>query len=278
MNSVAYEAVYNQIINKMNEGQIPWRKDWKNQRPCNLKSNRPYRGINFILLSLSGFKDHRWTTLKHATSIGGKVKKGEKSTQVVFWQILNKIENGNSKNIPILKYYNVFNLDQIEGIELPKEEFNQILSAEELTEKMFNKPKIEHGNFSPCYSPKQDLIKMPLQTNFETSESYYQTLWHELVHSTGHESRLNRKTLTESARFGSEIYCEEELVAELGSAFICAEASLDNTIQSSTSYIQGWMDIFKENPKMIVNASSKAQKAVDYLLNLNQNIEAETES
>jgi antirestriction protein ArdC len=278
MNSVAYEAVYNQIINKMNEGQIPWRKDWKNQRPCNLKSNRPYRGINFILLSLSGFKDHRWTTLKHATSIGGKVKKGEKSTQVVFWQILNKIENGNSKNIPILKYYNVFNLDQIEGIELPKEEFNQILSAEELTEKMFNKPKIEHGNFSPCYSPKQDLIKMPLQTNFETSESYYQTLWHELVHSTGHESRLNRKTLTESARFGSEIYCEEELVAELGSAFICAEASLDNTIQSSTSYIQGWMDIFKENPKMIVNASSKAQKAVDYLLNLNQNIEAETEA
>jgi antirestriction protein ArdC len=243
-----------------------------------LKSNRPYRGINFILLSLSGFKDHRWTTLKHATSIGGKVKKGEKSTQVVFWQILNKIENGNLKNIPILKYYNVFNLDQIEGIELPKEEFNQILSAEELTEKMFNKPKIEHGNFSPCYSPKQDLIKMPLQTNFETSESYYQTLWHELVHSTGHESRLNRKTLTESARFGSEIYCEEELVAELGSAFICAEASLDNTIQSSTSYIQGWMDIFKENPKMIVNASSKAQKAVDYLLNLNQNIEAETES
>jgi len=278
MNSVAYEAVYNQIINKMNEGQIPWRKDWKNQRPCNLKSNRQYRGINFILLSLSGFKDHRWTTLKHATSIGGKVKKGEKSTQVVFWQILNKIENGNSKNIPILKYYNVFNLDQIEGIELPKEEFNQILSAEELTEKMFNKPKIEHGNFSPCYSPKQDLIKMPLQTNFETSESYYQTLWHELVHSTGHESRLNRKTLTESARFGSEIYCEEELVAELGSAFICAEASLDNTIQSSTSYIQGWMDIFKENPKMIVNASSKAQKAVDYLLNLNQNIEAETEA
>jgi antirestriction protein ArdC len=119
---------------------------------------------------------------------------------------------------------------------------------------------------------------MPLQTNFETSESYYQTLWHELVHSTGHESRLNRKTLTESARFGSEIYCEEELVAELGSAFICAEASLDNTIQSSTSYIQGWMDIFKENPKMIVNASSKAQKAVDYLLNLNQNIEAETEA
>ena len=278
MNSVAYEAVYNQIINKMNEGQIPWRKDWKNQRPCNLKSNRPYRGINFILLSLSGFKDHRWTTLKHATSIGGKVKKGEKSTQVVFWQILNKIENGNLKNIPILKYYNVFNLDQLEGIELPKEEFNQILSAEELTEKMFNKPKIEHGNFSPCYSPKQDLIKMPLQTNFETSESYYQTLWHELVHSTGHESRLNRKTLTESARFGSEIYCEEELVAELGSAFICAEASLDNTIQSSTSYIQGWMDIFKENPKMIVNASSKAQKAVDYLLNLNQNIEAETEA
>jgi len=271
MKSVAYEAVCNQIIKKMEEGIIPWKKPWKCCRPCNAKTGRPYNGVNFFLLSMTDFGDNRWITYKQLQELGGNIKKGEKSTQVVFWQILNKDDNGKNKSIPLLKYFNVFNIEQTEGVEWEKVQVDNNITADEIIEGYTDKPKIIHSaDDRACYSPKQDVVRMPLKEAFDNTNYYYATLFHELAHSTGHKDRLARKGITDTAYFGDADYSEEELISELASAFLCNSAGIDNTTEQNAAYLQSWMKAFKDNPNMIVHAASKAQKAADYILGMNE--------
>ncbi len=281
MSGNLYEIVTLKIIEALSEGVVPWRKPWNSSAhlPCNLKFNRPYRGVNMLLLGLSRFGDHRWLTFKQAQELGGKVKAGEKSTMVVFWKLPEpkpnqpEPESDAPRPVPILRYFNVFNVEQIEGLSVAPvattgslTEKDRIDRADVLATSMPNPPFVEEQGSEAWYHPEKDMIRIPQITQFDSIDSYYGTLFHELAHATGHPSRLNRKGVTDKIHFGSEGYSKEELVAELGSAFCCATVSLDNSlIQDSASYIQGWLSVLKGDPKMLVYAAAQAQKAADYI-------------
>lgn len=276
MGNKVYDLVADKIIAQLEAGNVPWRKPWSSiGAPRNIYG-KPYRGINTILLGLSKHRDPRWITYNKAKALGGQVRKGEKSTMVVFWKgipIEEEDKNGNKvqKTIPYLRYFNVFNVEQIDGLDLPKVEegtpVDVIAEAEAIVTGMPNPPSIdENGGNRAYYVPASDSIHMPPVAAFKEPEERYSTLFHELSHSTGHSSRLGRKTINESAPFGSEIYSQEELVAEFGSAFLCNMAGIVNTIDNSAAYIASWIRALKNDKKLAVIAASQGQKAADYIL------------
>lgn len=265
----AYEAVLTQIVTKLSQGEIPWRKGWKVAMPYNGVSKKPYHGINLWLTY--GESDPRWYTFNQVNSLKAKIRKGEKCRYIVFWTMFeSKTETdsaGNPKKVPFLRYYKVWNASQIEGLpNLDTSEFEASAEAESILAGYIDAPKVQHGFQYAGYNKTSDTVKMPNREAFITSEEYYSTLFHELAHSTGHKSRLDRVTLTEDTTFGNETYSKEELVAELAAAFLCARCGIDNTLDNSAAYIQGWLKALANDPKMIVTAASAAQKAVDYIL------------
>lgn len=273
-----YEMVTDQILTKLENGVAPWKKPWQGdsglKMPKNLKSGKPYRGINVFMLAFSGYNSRYWLTYKQAQAMGGQVRKKEKGTHCIFWNFFEKEdENGNVKKIPYMKYYSVFNLDQIDGIEDPESnivenDFDLIETGEKIVNEMQKRPAIEHKEQSAFYRPSSDTVNIPELKTFHSPEGYYSTLFHELTHSTGHSSRLNRKGVAERTYFGSGDYSFEELVAEMGAAFLCVETGIfDNTVEQSASYIKSWLSKLKENKKWLVQASGKAQKAVDFIMN-----------
>lgn len=266
--NAAYDAIFDKIVQALEAGVIPWKQPWSTVRPRNAKTGRAYNGINFFVLSMSKFSDPRWMTYNQARELGGIVRKGEKSTPIVFWTIIKKGDKatGDEKTFPVLKYFNVFNVEQIDGLELeplaentPKD---TIEAAELIISGYADMPAVNKSQRA-AYSPSQDVILMPEMAAFKTSEDYYATLFHEMAHSTGHESRLNRKLDTS---FGNENYSQEELVAEFTSAMLCSVAGIDNTLNESAAYISGWLKALKNDKSMLVHAASKAQKAADYIL------------
>ena len=278
-----YEQVTNQIIRELEQGKIPWIKPWvQGIPPSNLISKKPYQGINHLLLSLTSFESPYFLTYKQAKELGGYVRAGEKGFQVIYWK-LNRFTETNpetlmetEKIIPLLRAYWVFNVtqcndipgDNIPEIELP-DCFNPIESAEILVKEMPNPPKLEHSqNPQAFYSPLADLVHMPNQSFFKSSEGYYDTLFHELVHSTGHEKRLNRDTLQGIKNDSSHSYDKEELIAELGGAFLCASAGITKEIKNNAGYIQGWLKAFQDDSKMLIHAAGKASQAANYILNI----------
>ena len=196
--SKAYEVINDRIIEMLENGTIPWQRPWKGgEEPMNFLSKKAYRGINVFLLSCGGFESRYWMTYKQAQEKGGQVKKGEKAFPVIFWKWQEREnEEGKKQCFPILRYYTVFNLDQIEGITAPNEsetaliEFNPIEEADKIIQNMPQRPRIEHSGFRACYVPSLDQIKMPMPELFTKEDEYYGTLFHEMVHSTGHENRL----------------------------------------------------------------------------------------
>lgn len=273
-----YELVTDRVIASLEKGVIPWKKPWTGSDavPCNLVSKRPYHGINFILLSMSPYSSRYWATFNQIQKLGGKVKKGEKSSMVVYWNFFKTEETQKDgttkeKTIPFLKYFSVFNLEQTEGIEAPEEraliltENERINLCENVVNSFTDKPEIiESKSNRAFYVPSEDKVSIPLIKQFKDSESYYGTLFHELTHSTGHETRCNRGLDTS---FGSDSYAKEELVAELGASFLCAMTGISPKVEdNSIAYIQNWVARFKEDKKMIVSAAGKAQKAVDWIM------------
>jgi antirestriction protein ArdC len=280
-----YEIVTERIVTLLNQGTIPWQKPWttggKNLLPRNLVSGKAYRGVNVFLLHAMNYSSPYWLTFKQAQQLGGNVRKGEKACPVVFWKWLEGTDEktGEKKRIPFLRYYSAFNATQCEGIEFPKPEatarqHNPIETAEKIVANMPKLPPVQHGGDRAAYSPALDLVLMPAPETFRTGEHYYSVLLHELTHATGHQSRLNRKGVAGSegewSAFGSTPYAKEELVAEMGAAFLCGHAGIvERTIDDSAAYIAGWLERLKEDNRLIVQAAAQAQKAADYILSEN---------
>jgi antirestriction protein ArdC len=278
-----YEQVTDRIIRELEQGNIPWIKPWIMGTPSsNLISKKPYQGINHLLLSLTSFESPYFLTYKQAKELGGYVRQGEKGYQVIYWKLNRIIETNpetgeeTEKTIPLLRAYWVFNVTQCNDIPVDKipvtevpDCFNPIESAEKIVNEMPNPPKLEHSNKPQAYySPLCDLVHMPNQGFFKSTEGYYDTLFHELVHSTGHEKRLNRDTLEGIKNDGSFRYDKEELIAELGGAFLCASVGITKEIRNNTAYIQGWLEAFQNDSKMIIHAAARASQASNYILNI----------
>jgi len=278
-----YEIITEEILKKLESGEVPWLQPWTGGGyPKNLVSKKEYRGINVFMLSCSRYTSPYWVSYKQAQELGGNVKKGEKSTIVVFWkQIRVKDNDGevgedgelSSKTLPFLRYYRVFNVEQCEGLDdkVPNAgpanpDFQPIEACESVVDGMPNRPEIQHQEPRAYYHPKNDFVNMPNKENFDKEEFYYSVLFHELGHSTGHEKRLSRKKQDDWSMFGSEKYSKEELVAEMTAAFLCGHCGIEReTIDNSAAYIQNWSKRLKEDKKMIVLAAAQAQKAADYI-------------
>jgi antirestriction protein ArdC len=271
-----YQSITEKILAQLQKGSAPWRKPWavSGMVPQNLVTKRPYSGINWVLLSMSPYQSPYWVSFKQIRELGGSVLKGAKSQMVVFWKILEYKDKGSGemKKIPLLRYYNVFNVEQTSGLEgkIPKAnpaiDFHPIAKCEELISGYEGRPAIRHGGGDrACYSPALDSISLPEKTAFKSTAAYYCTLFHEVIHSTGAKHRLNREGVADEIRFASNSYCLEELTAEIGAAFLCAKASIDNTFENSVAYSQTWAKTLQNDPKMIIHAAARAQKAVDWI-------------
>jgi len=276
-----YEIVTERIIKMVEEkGHLPWQRPWNVNESFPVNIERPtksYQGINFWILLSAGFKSPFWLTSKQAKKFGGRIKYAEwkKSTLIVFWKFLDDKET-EGKKIPMLRYYYVYNIEQAEGIdpkripvitENSKLEFDPIDECEKILSDMpMPITMVQHGKTKAYYSPWEDKIGMPDKTDFVSIEEYYSTLFHEFIHATGHETRTNRKGAF-GAGFGREKYSKEELVAEIGTCFLCHTAGIENkTMDNSVAYIGAWLKKLKNDPRMIVFAASQAQKATDYIL------------
>ncbi len=257
---------------------VPWHKTWTEAGlPKNLITGKNYRGINVWLLSALNYQQNYFLTFNQVKDLGGSVKKGEKSHEVIFWKWLEK-ENEETKEkerIPMLKYYRVFNISQCEGIPIEKipkpieRNNNPIETCEKVLDQMPLRPRIQHNEQRAYYNRLNDYVNMPRIETFDKSEDYYGALFHELIHATGHTERLNRKELLESKGMQSDNYAKEELTAEMGASYLKSHAGIPiEELENNASYIQSWLGHLKNDKKFIVYASSQAQKATDYILNI----------
>jgi antirestriction protein ArdC len=270
MSTKVYEIITERIIEELEKGTAPWHKPWASgEMPKSLISKKEYRGLNIFLLNSRGFTSPYFLSFKQCKEKGGSIRSGEKGTPVIFWKWLEKEdEDGNPKKYPLLRYYTVFNVSQCESIEDPftestRNDFTPIDECERIVDGMPLKPEIKLNGVGACYSPIKDMVYMPLREQFDNPEYFYSTLFHELTHSTGHESRLNRDVKN---GFGSEKYSKEELIAEMGASFLCGISGIENkTVDNSASYINSWLSRLKKDKKLVVLAGANAQKAVDFI-------------
>jgi antirestriction protein ArdC len=272
-----YEIVTEKIIKQLESGVAPWRKPWTCQPPANLLTQKEYRGLNVFTLASQGFASRFWLTLNQATKLGGRIRKGEKSSPVLFWNIGDERETTTQDGTKetsrpfLLRYYSVFNLSQAEGIDIPASLLqetrtnNPIETCEQLVTNMPNSPTFEQSD-KAWYSPSKDVVGMPARGLFHSSEEYYGTQFHELAHSTGHAKRLHRENFDNPAFFGSESYSKEELVAEMTAAMLCGIAGIEQkTLENSAAYLKTWIARLKSDSRLLVSAASQAQKAADFI-------------
>jgi len=260
-----YEDITQQIIAELENGTVPWKKPWAVAIPYNAVSQQPYHGINVLMLWKRRFEPSAWITFRQARELGGTVKKGEKGTQVVYAsKKAFENEDGEKEEKFFLRYYHVFNIDQCE--DLPRhlykataEDPNRIPKCEDFVK--HTEADIRHGGTEAYYS-HADYIQVPPASDFDTIEHYYATLLHELTHFTGAPHRLNRDL---SGYFGGVDYAKEELVAELGAAFLCAHLGIQGELRHA-GYIQSWLRALENDKRLIFWAAREAQKAADYLI------------
>ena len=273
-----YQTTTDRIIRELEKGTVPWHKPWHcSTGAISRVIGKPYSVLNQLLLPQPG----EYVTFKQAIEEGHPVRKGEKASMVFFFKFIDgeDKETGEVKKIPLLKYYSVFHISQCEGMKprfATSEPFHGSLKPDERAENILKDYisrsgvtlKTEHGNRA-FYQPATDTIVVPELSQFAETAEYYSTVYHEAIHSTGHSSRLNR--ITDTARFGSETYSKEELVAELGSAYLVNAAGLEtsSSFGNSAAYIQGWLAALKDDKWFIVSAAGKAEKAVQMILGLN---------
>lgn len=276
-----YEIVTQKILEAMDRGNVAWRKPWKGTAdiPFNAYSGRQYSGGNMFMLSMMGYTVPGFVTFNQIKSAKAKIKAGEEKAHfpVFYWKMIETEDaNGVKGKFPMLRYFLVWNVSQLEGFDsaalrklMNNEmvEHDPIESAESIVQGYPNAPMMEIKETDrACYYPTSDKIQVPVIGQYKNREEYYSTLFHEMGHSTGHSSRLNRKEVNDPIVFGSHSYSLEELVAELTAAFLCAESGIDNTVENSAAYIKGWHAKLSSDPKLFWTAAGRAQKAADYIL------------
>lgn len=276
------KIVTDKIIEQLKTGVAPWQQNYSIPFPENYITKKQYQGVNSLLLmheaKSNGYKSHQWATFNQIRNIkGAKLKKGSKGAPIVFYKIFTpkdqrELPENEQQHIPLMRYSRVFNMSCVEGVKLetievketPKGQVNH--EAQKIVKEFTDKPKINHVLTIPNYTPSLDEVNIPNVGNFKTQDDYYHTLFHEMAHSTGHNTRLNRPLKPKNMDVGS--YAEEELIAELTSMFLSTKAGLHVKIENSASYCEGWLKALKNNRSMIIKASSKAQKAYNYILKI----------
>ncbi|MCP4490024.1 MAG: DUF1738 domain-containing protein, partial [Gammaproteobacteria bacterium] len=278
----SYLEITDTIVDLLKKGVVPWHKPWSvpGGEPQNLTSRKPYRGINPFLLNLTPYASPYWITFNQARKLGATVRKGEKASRIWFWKFWTpkqkqkdrsrnpgETDTRDRNSIPVLRRYSVFNVEQVDGLdgrvpELPgdeRTEWQRIEAAEAIVEGMPQQPTIEHAGRAAVYYPTTDLVRMPERDRFKSGETYFSTLYHELTHASGHPSRLDRKGCG-LARFGSPSYSREELVAEMGAAFLSGQAGIEHaTLDASASYLDYWIGKLNGDPTLAVRAAGAAQ-------------------
>jgi antirestriction protein ArdC len=290
-----YQEVTDYVIAALEKGVVPWRKPWgdttRPQFPKNLMTGKTYRGWNLFFLlwtmRLHDFSAPYFLTYKQAKAMGGHVRAGSKGFPIIKWVVRDKDEEdaaegnkgkeeGKDDNIRMFPVsHTVFNVAQLENISYPTTPpvimnlGEKITLCEEIVAGMPDAPAIKEGDDRAYYSQGIDRVVMPPFTSFNSAEEYYSTLFHELIHSTGHPKRLNRKELVEHDGFGGKNYSKEELTAEFGAAFLCSVAGIQTkTIDNSAAYIQNWLSNLRKDKTLLIGATAKAQAAADYILHL----------
>lgn len=290
-----YQAVTDRIIELLDRGTAPWRhpirggggaggREGSGSFPANLASGKNYRGINVFLLAITawieGYDSPYWLTFRQARERGGSVRKGEKGSLVIFWKqcATKDAATGDEVTIPVLRHYTVFNAEQCEGIAAPgvpepdpaAPPFEQIEAAARIVERYTQEgggPRIQHRGRRASYWPREDFVQIAEPEWFVDPESYYATMFHELAHSTGHSSRLDRGLEAAPPSFGSPDYSKEELVAEMGAAFLAAASGISPpTIEQSAAYIAGWRKKLGSDRKLVIQAAGAGQRAADWIL------------
>ena len=272
-----YEIITEKIIKQLDSGVAPWRKPWTSQTPANLITQKEYRGLNVFTLASQGYPSRFWLTFNQATKLGGRIRKGEKSSPIIFWNLSDEQEtttaDGRSESAHhfLLRYYSVFNFAQTEGIDIPASLLqetrtnNSIETCEQIVTNMPNPPAFQQSD-KAWYSPSSDVVGMPARGLFHSSEEFYATEFHELAHSTGHPQRLHRDNFDNPAHFGSESYSKEELIAEMTAAMLCGIAGIEQkTLENSAAYLKTWIERLKSDSRLLVSAASQAQKAADFI-------------
>ncbi len=279
-----YQSVTDQIIAALEAGTPPWVCPWTrgpgDAIPANLATARPYRGINTLLLNMQaaarGYARNRWLTFQQARALGACVRKGETGTGIVFFKMLERDDSrprpaANDEPvrrvIPLLRSFTVFNAAQVEGLPealtaapVPAEDWTPIQAAEELLAR--SGAVIRHGGDQAFYRPSEDVIQLPAQAQFPSASHYYNVALHELTHWTAHPARCSR---TLSSRLHLTGYAFEELVAEMGAAFLSSHCGLPGELQHA-SYIAHWLEALRNDKRLVFTAASLAQKAADFLL------------
>ena len=281
----AIDKIVDMVIEGLENGTVPWRKPWKECIPMNTFSRRPYRGFNRFMLNFAKER-HRYSyplfsTFKQISDAGGNVKRGEKSFPVIYWKVTylktpndesGIVEESEKRFTPF--FFNVFNLDQTEGFDRDRfiSEFtsqnsnNPLETCETVISGMPHPPQMTYNRSSAFYMPKSDLVNVPQIELFDSSQEYYAAVFHELAHSTGHSSRLNRFE-DHVPVFGSQTYSYEELVAEMTATILCSHCGIDQTVENSVAYLTGWAKFLKtERKSTLFGAATKAQLAADYIL------------
>lgn len=290
-----YHEVTNKIIKMLDSGVAPWHKPWNSYGLArNYVSGHIYKGINYILMNFSEHRIPYFLTYKQVKELGGVLRLGAKAEKVIYFNLVyknlegSKLSENEAKEMikskikvevsRLIKYYPVFNIEDAEGISIGMQDLElspneKIRTCEDIIDNMPNRPPIKFIDSDQAYYlPSKDYINMPKMEQFQSSFAYYACLFHELAHSTGHKSRLNREGIVNSETFGSVVYSTEELIAELGSSYLCSIAQIDNDtlLQRSSSYLYDWLKVLKEDNRFIFKVASQAQKAVDYILNRKQ--------
>ena len=262
-----YDRINGLIISNLEKGIIPWKKSFHGDMPRNFISKRIYNGINFLILLTQDFASPFYLTFLQAKNKGGSIKKGSKGLPVIYYELKDfPTEDEPERKIPFIRLSTVFNLEQTS---LYKEDNvpldDESLSCEGLIKKLSIKPVIKN-NFQgqPFYNLEKDFISIPTQKYFDTPSEYYASLFHEMIHWTGHNSRLSRDM---SGKFGNDSYSFEELIAEIGASYLCGLTGIDTkTISNQSAYISNWLNKLKNDSTLIVKASSEAKKAVNFFL------------
>lgn len=255
-----YQHITDKIIEQLKKGTIPWRKPWRQGLPSNYITRKPYNGINRLSLLCNDYPSPYYLTYLQIKQLGGQVLKNQKGHLIVFWKVIDITdeEDQHVDEFPLLRYTYVFNLTQTNLYKPEENEPLKILECEQLLNNIRPEPVIRYNTSECFYDKRNDYISIPPMSQFTSREEYYSSLFHELVHWTGHQSRLNRQNLD---------YATEELVAELGASYLCAIAGISQAvINNQTAYINDWLRLILFNNQRLLNTSRFAQESVDLII------------